>query len=206
MFFLIVLPLVVAIINSWTYRIYQTSGLLVFLLVAQTVIFYLALIKKNKKSLVALIFVVFAFYTLISIKDFDLGIIKFPSSTPETLKVERRQLYYKTELNWYYWNRYGKIYFDKIKPLFDKYTQRLYSGLDFTWYFADYRLILFPFFVVGLIHLLKSANKFIFAILLLSFFIQGAVHLKAAGYIFYYPFINGAIALGVYKILKTDKE
>ena len=195
------------IANSWTYGIYQSSALLGTLLVAQTIIFYLAVLKKNNKILFALIFILFVAYTLTQIKDFDLSTVRRAGTSPELQIIEQRQLYYKTELNWYYWNKYGKKYFDNIKPALDKYTQRLYSGMDLSLYFGDYKIILFPLFVAGLIFLLKSSNGFIFAFFLLSFFIQGLFQLRdGSAHFYYYPFINSTVALGAYMFLKRNEK
>jgi hypothetical protein len=207
MFALNTLPLLAIIANSWTYGIYHRSTLLGILLVAQTIIFYLAVVKKSKKTLFALIFVLFAAYTLIQIRDFDLSTVRMASSTPELQKIEQRRLYYTTELNWYYWNKYGKKYFDNIKPALDKYTQRLYSGLDLSLYFGDYRIIFFPFFAAGLIFALKSANRLTFSFFLLSFIVQGLFQLRdGSSYFYYYPFINSTIALGAYTFLKRYEK
>lgn len=204
MFSLIILPLTAIIVNSWTYGIYHSSFLLGTLLVAQTIIFYLAVLRKHNKILYILIFILLASYTLTQIRDFDSSTVRKAGTSPELQKIEQRQLYYKTELNWYYWNKYGKKYFDNLKPIFDKYTQRLYSGLDLSWYFGDYRLIFFPFFAVGLIYLLKSSNKLIFIFFLLTFFIQGLFQIRDTGYFYYYPLINAAIALGFYSSIQEN--
>jgi hypothetical protein len=207
MFLIIILPLLAIIANSWTYEIYHSSVFLGTLLVAQTIIFYLAVLKKKNKILYTLIFVLFALYTLINIKDFDLSTVRKAGTSPELQVIEQRQLYYKTELNWYYWNKYGKKYFDNIKPALDKYTIRLNSGMDLSLYFGDYRIILFPLFGAGLVFLLKNSNGHIFAFFLLSFFIQGLFQLRdGSAHFFYYPFINSTIALGVYMFLKRNEK
>ena len=207
MLLILLLPVLAIIVNDWTYGIYQSSFLLGTLLVAQTIIFYLALVKRNKKILYLLLFIILASYSLIQIRDFDLSTVRKAGAAPELQIVEQRQLYYKTELNWYYWNKYGKKYFDTIKPALDKYTTRLYSGLDLSLYFGDYKIILFPLFVAGLAFLLKNFNRYIFAFFLLSFFIQGLFQLRdGSAYFFYYPFINSTIALGAYMFLKRNEK
>ena len=207
MFLLIILPLLAIIANNWTYGIYQSSALLGILLVGQTIILYLAVLKKNNKILYILIFILLAAYTLTQIRDFDLSTVRKAGTSPELQIIEQRQLYYKTELNWYYWNKFGKKYFDNIKPAGDKYTQRLYSGVDLSLYFEDYKIILFPLFMAGLIFLLRNSNRFIFAFFLLSFFIQGLFQIRdGSGYFYYYPFINSTVALGAYMFLKRNEK
>ena len=207
MFLLTARPLLAIIVNSWTYGIYHTSAMLGTLLVTQTIFCYFALLKKNNKILYILIFVLFAFYTLTQIKDFDLSTVRRADSSPELMKIEQRQLYYKTELNWYYWNKYGKKYFDGIKPVLDRYTQKLYAGMDLSLYFGDYKIILFPLFAAGLIFVLKSSNRFIFAFFLLSFFIQSLFQIRdGSGYFYYYPFINSTVALGAYMFFKRNEK
>ena len=207
MFLLTARPLLAIIVNSWTYGIYHTSAMLGTLLVTQTIFCYFALLKKNKTILYTLIFVLFAFYALTQIKDFDLSAVRRVSSSPELMKIEQRQLYYKTELNWYYWNKYGKKYFDGIKPVLDRYTQKLYAGMDLSLYFGDYKIILFPLFAAGLIFVLKSSNIFIFVFFLLSFFIQSLFQIRdGSGYFYYYPFINSTVALGAYMFFKRNEK
>jgi len=203
MFFSIALPLIVIAANVWTYRIYQTSILMLLLLVAQTITLFVILIKKHIKILYAPLFVLFVLYSLVQFKEFTLSTIIKVDSSPEVMEIELRQPYYRTELNWVYWNRYGKRYFDDIKPIFDKYTIRLYSGLDLTRYFGDYRIIFFPLFVLGLISLLKTSNRFMLIFFLLSFLAQGLFQIReGTGYVYYYPIINATVAYGIYKILK----
>ena len=207
---------VVIIFSSWTWGMLRVNILvgLVSIVLSFLLFDYLTDKKKSKpKNLLllglSLVVSVFLFFT-----SYDQQLIR--TSDEEISRMGKREVYYIQNLGRLYGNRFGLLYFNKLKPISYKYLNNIAHTLDLeTYYFprvvdgverARFPLVFLPLMLVGLYHVLKDGNKWEALYLIAVGIILGLVDaMNILGPVIVYPLITASIGLGMVKVFNWKK-
>ncbi len=190
---------VVGIFDLFLYRVLEVSLTLGILLIIQTLLLAVVLIKGTSfnKSMLYLVMAVSVVYL------FLIGFNRqlFSLSRLEQNTLFDRQQYIGGELGRIYGNRFGLYYFNQAKPAIHKYTQNLFAPLDFLTVFnlgSLLSLMTTPFVLLGSLVFLKNMKTSLVIYPAVVFFIAGYLQHDPKYYLFIYlPLISIFTYLGL---------
>lgn len=221
LFLLLIIILTVSLCNFWIYRLFEINFFLAELVIIETFLLFLSIfLKKNEsphnkaedKLLSCLIYGIFSILTVaLIINNFNKELVSV--STNESIQIDYRRDYFANELGKIYKNKLGIFYFDRVRPFFSKLQSQLFSPLDWRLYFAPlhpmdrerYSLLFSPFFIVGLLYLLKSIKRDILVYFLLSIVINTFINMDKYEFALFFPLISLCIGLGVIILIEKVK-
>lgn len=207
--------------NYWIWKILNNN--IFFGITAIIITFILGYSFKNKYldiklATVCLLLVTFLSFSLFN-SQFDKKII---SNTPEDiLLLNYRHNYLADELGWLFQNKLTLIFFKNVSRQLHQFQRNLFDNLDQNLYFfanhpreragvgefEKYPFILMPFFILGLLFIIKNRNTllsiYILIIVILSALIKPSYQL---GPVLFFPLITLLIALGINVCLRRIRN
>lgn len=210
----------ISLLNFWFWRIFQFNIFLAILsLVNSILLFNLisneSLNPKIKYMLLLISLTLIQAFVIRSDINFRIEDIK----PVEILQRHQREFYLAQDLGKLFLNKISLNYYHSSDLFFYKLQRNFFYNLDPNLYFfgnhprerghfefEKYSPIFLPFFIIGLISLLKKGKDlsliYIALILTISLFIDPAFRL---GPLLFFPLINSLVAVGIMKVLPKNE-